>query len=154
MALLPENAPDSLIAKLCGDDLNIERAAAAAIDRVNELMKPATTIPELFFSGQTTRRNMAYDRVPVGHNTGYRCYNADKHDSESAFESGEYGDGLTKDQAYVAWLNDSDPAPRPRLGTLVNGGSGVEPPEYAPYRETDPDVDFDDGLTEEDRDGR
>jgi hypothetical protein len=69
-----------------------------------------TSIPELFFSSKN-RRPMAFDRIPVGHSMGWRCYDLRKHDPESAFESGEFGDGLTQDEAYVAWLNTIDEEP-------------------------------------------
>jgi hypothetical protein len=74
------------------------------------------------------RRKMQFDRVPVGHDTGYRCFDSDKHDAESAFDSGEYGDGMTEDEAYVAWLCTVDePEPAPRAGYTVHS-SPFEPP--------------------------
>jgi hypothetical protein len=98
----------------------------------------------LFFSTKM-RREMEYDRVPVGHDLGWRCYNGRKHDPESAFESGEYGDGLTQDQAYVAWLHAVD-EPQPRAGIPYAGNGNSEPYEYK-----DDPVTFDDDLEDDAR---
>jgi hypothetical protein len=65
-----------------------------------------TDVPERFLSAR--RRRMVYDRIPVGHNTGWRCYDGTKHDAESAFEAGEFGDGMSQDEAYCAWLREID----------------------------------------------
>lgn len=121
--------------ELCGDET------------INRLWEGGPVLP-------TRLRRMEFDRVPVGHDTGYRCYDGEKHDSESAFTSGEFGDGLTEDEAYVDWLRNVDPEPRPRMGRLVDGGGGSQPPEYKaePYRDPDEDdsITFDDGLTDDD----
>jgi hypothetical protein len=91
------------------------------------------------------RREMQYDRIPIGCDLGYRCYNDRKHDPDSAYQSGEYGDGLTQDQAYVAWLHAVDEV-KPRAGRVVHS-SPYEPPTIVDDR----DVDFDDGLDDEPR---
>lgn len=135
----PGLASDSAIHRLFGDDFASLRATAAAIDRVNELMRPALNAETIF---SARRRKMIYDRIPVGHDIGYRCYDGDKHDAESAYEAGEFGDGLSENEAYVAWLHamdDLEPAPPPRM-RLIDGGGGVQPPEYADDYQ-DPDAD-------------
>jgi hypothetical protein len=159
MALTPTNAPDSLIKELFGDNEGVAKAAAAAMERLLNVMPgaPQAPVAELLFSVPHKRRNMGYERVPVGHQDGYRCFDADKHsNAQEAFESGEYGDGMSENEAYVAWLRneiDSEPAPR-TFGRIVNGGGGTQPDETEeiPYRDPDEDVDFDADL--EDRDER
>jgi hypothetical protein len=137
MALTPQNAPEELIAKMFNDDLNLAKAANAALARLEEVMHKAPEVVERF-SSTNKRRNMVYDRIPVGHNTGYRCYDGDKHDADSAFRSGQYGDGMSEDEAYVDWLRFCDP----------------ELPATSAERELDESIDegldFDSGLTDED----
>ncbi len=116
--------------------LDHELAPIEAVKRITET--PVAINHELFYSTRM-RREMQYDRVPVGHDIGYRCYNGRKHDADSAYESGEYGDGLTEDQAYVAWLQAVD-EPKPRAGRVVHS-SPYEPPTIV-----DDDVTFDDDL--------
>ena len=115
--------------KVFGHDLDLARATAAAMDRVNALMST------------NQRRNMLFDPVPVGHDIGWRCYDGGKHDAESAFESGEYGDWLTQDEAYVAWLVNR-PEEAPVRASRVIHSSQFEPPTYSDKREPD----FDDDL--------
>jgi hypothetical protein len=90
-------------------------------------------------------RNMVYDRIPVGHDLGYRCYDGDKHDPDSAYQSGEYGDGLTEDQAYADWLQNVDEV-KPRAGRVIHS-SPFEPPTVIDDR----DVDFDSDLEDDAR---
>ena len=86
MALTPKNASDSLI----------------------HALTEIATVPELFFSTKA-RHRYVYDRVPVGHDVGYRCYDGSKHDSDSAFQSGEYGDGMSENEAYADLMKDEAP---------------------------------------------
>jgi hypothetical protein len=113
-----------------------------------ELPEPTpTSVAELLFH-TNKRRKMQFDRIPVGHDTGYRCFDPSKHDSESAFQSGEFGDGMTEDEAYVAWLCCIDePEPEPKAGYVVHS-SPFEPPTVIDVvnRSEDDDVTFDDDL--------
>ena len=102
MALTPDNAPTSLI---------------EALHDIASGIKPAATVPELFFNTKA-RHRYVYDRVPVGHDTGYRCYDGSKHDADSAFQSGEYGDGLSENEAYADLMKDEVP---PRTKTVDAG---------------------------------
>jgi hypothetical protein len=113
MALTPTNAPDSLIKELFGDNEGVAKAAAAAMERLLNVMPgaPQAPVADLLFSVPHKRRNMVYVPVPVGHDVGYRCWDGDKHDADSAFESGEYGDGMSENEAYVAWLRNDCPSP-------------------------------------------
>lgn len=128
---------DEKIAKLFDDELKPARAMAAALTRLESVMH---TPAELFFH-TNKRRNMEYDRVPVGHDTGYRCYDGSKHDSESAFESGEYGDGMTEDEAYVDWLRNVDEATQKTRAGFVVHSSPFEPPTIVDDIYRDPDED-------------
>lgn len=88
-----------------------------------------SSVPELFFH-TNKRRGLEFDRVPVGHSLGYRCYDSGKHESaDAAFQAGEYGDGLTEDQSYVDYLHALDDLEeKPRPGMVVHS-SPFEPPE-------------------------
>jgi hypothetical protein len=99
-----------------------------------------TSVAELFFH-TNKRRNMVFDEIPVGHDTGYRCYDGDKHDPESAYTSGEYGEGLTEDEAYVDWLQNCDREEAPRRSRAIGLGRSDQPPDYVddPYRDPDED---------------
>jgi hypothetical protein len=94
----------------------------------------------LLFSAKI--RNMQYDRIPIGCDLGYRCYDGDKHDPDSAFQSGEIGDGLTKDQAYADWLGNVDEI-KPRAGRVIHS-SPYEPPTVIDDRDVDFDSDLED----------
>jgi hypothetical protein len=167
MAITPENISDTALnklwespmsedekmEKLFGHELDAERATAAAMDRLAEIMhKPPqpSTVAELLFH-TNKRRKMQFDRIPVGHDVGYRCFDSTKHDSESAFMSGEFGDGLTEDEAYMAWLCNRDEKPlTPKAGYIVES-SPFQPPEVRDIVDrSEDDVDFDDGLTDDD----
>jgi hypothetical protein len=100
---------------------------------------------ERLFYTTRMRREMQYDRVPVGHDLGYRCYDGDKHDPDSAYQSGEYGDGITEDQAYADWLQNVDEV-KPRAGRVIHS-SPFEPPTVIDDR----DVDFDSDLEDDAR---
>jgi hypothetical protein len=78
-----------------------------------------------------------FDRVPVGHDVGYRCYDGDKHDSESAFRSGEYGDGLSEDEAYIDWLNNREDERPPRAGRVVHSSPFEPLTSVDDYRDPD-----------------
>jgi hypothetical protein len=91
-----------------------ELAVQGMRDEAARLLNPETMfgppilpseVPDIFLA---PRRRMAYDPIPVGHNTGWRCYDGSKHDAESAFEAGEFGDGMSQDEAYCAWLREID----------------------------------------------
>lgn len=140
----PADMSDTGIHRLFDDELKPALAIKAALDRLEKVMHEPpepTNVAELMFH-TSKRRRLAFDRVPVGHDLGYRCYDGDKHDPESAHSSGEYGDGLTEDQAYAAWLHALDDCdlPRPR-GRITNLGNPEAPPEWL-----DADVTFDDDL--------
>jgi hypothetical protein len=133
----PKQATDEQIAHLFDDEL---KPAIA----LNEALKRVEAAIDGFYSTKM-RREMQYDRIPIGCDIGYRCYNGRKHDPDSAYQSGEYGDGLTQDQAYVAWLHAVDEV-KPRAGRVVHS-SPYEPPTIV----DDPEVDFDDGLDDDAR---
>lgn len=119
--------------RLFGDTKRLEYDAAV-LKRVEEVMhKPPapTNVAELFFS-TNRRRSMVFDPIPVGHDTGYRCYDGVKHSADSAFDSGEYGDGLTEDEAYAQWIKYID-EPKPRAGMIVNS-SPTDPPEFISHK--------------------
>jgi hypothetical protein len=98
-------------------------------------------LPEI---GTSKRRDMVFDLVPVGHDMGYRCFDGGKHDSESAFDSGEFGDGKTQDEAYMAWLCCVDEAePKPRAGRVIHS-SQFEAPTYIDDRDENFDADLED----------
>lgn len=132
MALTPENAPDSMIAKMFDDEMKRVEQFAKILDRVAPLN------PETIFSAP--RRRMEFDRVPVGHDTGYRCYDGSKHsNAQEAFESGEYGDGLSQDEAYADWLRqDAENNPKPRPSKVIHT-SRFEPDDYASRPEPEAD---------------
>jgi hypothetical protein len=105
----PKLVSETVINRLWDGDLEVAKAAAAQMDRI---LAKALPVAELLFSVPHKRRNMGYERVPVGHQDGYRCFDADKHsNAQEAFESGEYGDGMSENEAYVAWLRNDCPAP-------------------------------------------
>lgn len=62
------------------------------------------SVAELFFHTKK-RRKLVFERVPVGHDLGWRCYDADKYDG---VENTTCGYGLTEDQAYVDYLENED----------------------------------------------
>lgn len=141
----PEHCSDDTINALVEKELLPVRAFATAMDAVDKLL----TAP---------RRRMEYDRVPVGHDIGYRCYDGSKHDPDSAFQSGEYGDGLSENEAYSAWLRqdaENNPKPRPTR-KIYSSGAREEPDDYGsvpePEQDHGDDVDFDSDL--ENNDGR
>lgn len=100
----PKHASDDTINSLFDYATQLMRTEA------KHLLEQAP-VPEQFLTAP--RRHMVYDRIPVGHDTGYRCYDGTKHDSESAFTSGEFGDGLSENEAYVDWLRNVDEPERP-----------------------------------------
>lgn len=130
----PKDAPDSFIRKLSEDEADVVAKAYLA-----EHLERALTIinPETIFSAP--RRRMEFDRVPVGHDIGYRCYDAGKHDADSAFQSGEYGDGLSENEAYADWLRqDAENNPKPRPSKVIHT-SRFEPDDYASRPEPEQD---------------
>jgi hypothetical protein len=128
----PKHATDDQIAKLFDDELRPAVALNEAFNRIEAMM-------DHFFSAKS--RKMVYDEIPVGHDIGYRCYDGSKHDADSAYRAGEFGDGLTQDQAYADWSRNVDPDPRPRAGIPYAGNGNSEPYEYK-----DDPVTFDDDL--------
>jgi hypothetical protein len=128
----PKHATDEQIATLFDDML---KPAIAT----NEALKGIEATITSFFSAKS--RKMQYDRIPIGHDLGYRCYDGVKHDPDSAYQSGEYGDGLTEDEAYADWRRNVDDAQTPRAGIPYAGNGNSEPYEYkdAPSRDADED---------------
>jgi hypothetical protein len=124
--------PLSKLNRLLGIDADL--APIEAVKRITET--PVSLNHELFYSTRM-RREMQYDRIPIGCDLGYRCYNSRKHDPDSAYQSGEYGDGITEDEAYADWLRNVDVQP-PRIGVPYAGNGNSEPYEYK-----DDPVDFD-----------
>jgi hypothetical protein len=124
----PKHATDEQIEKLFDDGLAPARAVAAAMDRIESLMHT------------TKRHRYAFERVPVGHDMGWRCWDELKDNADDA----DYGYGLTQDEAYADYLRNCDKPPR-RMGRVIHS-SAFEPPTIVDDR----DVDFDDGLTDED----
>lgn len=123
---LPNEVPmmtdEEKLERLFGGELKQAEAVQAAMNRLERIMhKPYAT------------RRMIYDRIPVGHDIGYRCYDAGKHDAESAFTSGEFGDGLSENEAYADWLRNID-----------------EPEGPATSAERELDEAIDDGITFDD----
>jgi hypothetical protein len=117
-------------------------------ERVTPIPVNLPEVAELFFS-TTKRHDYTFEQVPVGHDLGWRCYGPN-YDGDAADGNTDFGDGKTKDEAYAAYLRDTSDEPSPRLGRLVDGGSGVQPPEHKPeiYRDPNEDdaVTFDDDL--------
>lgn len=128
MAPKPEDASDSLIAKLFEDELKPAKALAAAMDRLEGIMH---TPAELFFH-TNKRRHLEFERVPVGHDLGWCCYDPNKLSGPDLV----MGYGKTEDEAYVDWLDQSDDI-KPRASRPIHS-SPFEPTEYAdePRRDT------------------
>lgn len=158
-------ASEDAIHALFGDDFRAARAAAAAIDRVNELMRPGLNAETLangrvndLLTTKKRHRPDIYECVSCG--TQFQqdvecpsCGSADMRLFMRAPPAGSFP-GSDKE----AWLTEQDPDWRERFGDveraldfyqpdptpaprmrLVNGGGGVEPAEFepAPYRDPD-----------------
>jgi hypothetical protein len=130
MAPRPDDMNDTGIHRLFGDDLKQAEALNAALQHLERVMFEKPNVAELFFS-TNKRRDMQYDEIPVGTDMGFRCFDASKHDAESAFQAGEFGDGLTEEQAYVEWLHNTEELP-PRRSRLIGLGHPEQPPESIP----------------------
>jgi hypothetical protein len=161
----PDQASDSMITKmteLFGNDLKLAEATAKAMDRVQEAMRPALN-PETLANGRSNEIDL---RRKYDIQTEYHGSFRGKH-HWSAIDANSYtgpdpdsgvgscvGAGESDKEAKLDLLDKiaaAEEKPKPRMGRLVDGGSGVQPPEYKdePYRDPD-DIDFDDGLTDDD----
>lgn len=100
MALLPENASDSLI----------------------HALTEIATVPELFFS-TSARHTYEYDRVPWGHDTGWRCTDGNYDGPDSPV-----GYGLTQNEAFADLIRNRDPKPVQRTKDIDCGRE--EPHDY------------------------
>lgn len=61
-----------------------------------------TDVAELFFH-TNKRRQLTFDRFPVGHDLGWVCYDPNDIENPRTF-----GYGKTEDEAYVNWLQEKD----------------------------------------------
>lgn len=160
MAITPDNASDSLIARLFGDDLKAAEATAKATHRIGELMRPALN-PETLANGRSNEIDL---RRRYDIQTEYHGSFRGKH-HWSAIDANSYtgpdpdggvgsciGTGESDKEAKLDLLDKiaaAEEKPKPRMGRLVDGGGGVEPPEYKDdYRDPDQDdgITFDDDL--------
>lgn len=105
MAITPENAPDELIARLFGDDLKPLEAMSKAIDRVNNLMRPALNA-ETLMSGRTNDlpvidlrgRDIRYEcHGTFRGKQQWSCWDAKQYDGDES----EMGFGDSKEEALV-----------------------------------------------------
>jgi hypothetical protein len=144
MALTPKNASDSLIEKLSEltrehvKNLQADPDLAAKLD--SDPLAQRAYADELFNS--TTKpvidlrdRVIVYDfeeSAPAS-----QCWSAiDENTYDGASEGGDsacIGRGPTPKDALLDLLDQfQDPPQRPRASRLIDGGGGVQPPEYAP----------------------
>jgi hypothetical protein len=179
MALTPTNAPDSLIKELFGDNEGVAKAAAAAMERLLNVMPKlnAETLAngrtnDLLVYAQNENGKLVTRSIPrpEGHDAMLkaereaRLAHARRHAELVRQEITERGlteidpdwrdrfsDWKAAELFYVKELNPGYPAAYSRI---VNGGGGTQPDETEeiPYRDPDEDVDFDADL--EDRDER
>jgi hypothetical protein len=56
------------------------------------------------FETTKKRHDYVFERVPVGHDTGWRCYDPNHYDGDPADGDTRCGYGLTKDEAYVDYI--------------------------------------------------
>jgi hypothetical protein len=62
-----------------------------------------TEVPDRFLSTKK-RHDYVFEQVPVGHDTGWRCYDPAHYDGDPADGDTRCGYGLTKDEAYVDYI--------------------------------------------------
>jgi hypothetical protein len=161
----PDLASDSLIEKMSsifGNDLKLAEATTKAMERVQEAMRPALN-PETLANGRSNEIDL---RRKYDIQTEYHGSFRGKH-HWSAIDANSYtgpdpdggvgscvGAGESDKEAKLD-LRDkiaaAEEKPKPRMGRLVDGGSGVQPPEYAeePYVDPDEDNAFDADLTDD-----
>lgn len=142
----PNDASDEQIAKLFGDELKPLEAMAKAIDRVNELMRPALNA-EMLMSGRANElpvidlrgRDIRYEcHGSFRGKAQWACWDAKSYDGDES----EMGFGDSMEMALtdlMEKLDPPEPEPKPRM-RLIDGGGGVQPPEYADDYQ-DPDAD-------------
>jgi len=92
----------------------------------------------------TKRHGYVFERVPVGHDMGWRCYAEARYDGDPADGDTDCGYGLTQDAAYADYVGAE---PKPSRPTVTdNLGSPFDAPEMreAMYG----DANFDEDLEE------
>jgi hypothetical protein len=62
-----------------------------------------TEVPDRFLTTKK-RHDYVFERVPVGHDMGWRCYDPNHYDGDPADGDTRCGYGLTKDEAYVDYI--------------------------------------------------
>jgi hypothetical protein len=83
------------------------------------------------------RHDYVFERVPVGHDMGWRCYDPNHYDGDPADGDTRCGYGLTKDEAYVDYVGLPATSAERELDEAIDEA-------------LDRDVTFDDGLTDDD----
>ncbi len=112
MALTPNNAPDSLIKELFGDDEGVAKAAAAAMDRI--LAKAMPGLPalnaETLASGRVNEIDLRGRDIRFEFHGTFRgkqiwlCYDANTYDGDES----ELGEGESKEMALVDLMDKLD----------------------------------------------
>lgn len=134
----PEDASDSMIARLFDEAMKPAEALAKAFNRLESIMHkpPVPTVTELLF--HTNRRRVyEFAQVPVGHDLGWCCYDPNTYDG-AADGNRLMGYGKTQDEAYVDLLHQLDDEPA-KVAPKIHS-SPFEPDDYGtPRRAEDPD---------------
>jgi hypothetical protein len=156
MAITPDNASDSLIARLFGDELKAAEATAKAMDRINELMRPAPNA-ETLANGRSNEIDLRGKDLDIRYEyhgafrgkQHWSCWDHRSYDGEeSAIGSGESKEDALVDLMDKIGAEAAEPEPMVRtvkLGNVVAGNGNDSPLEYSEPRYQDPDED--DGVT-------
>jgi len=139
---------DKEIAELFANELVPARALAAALDRIDQVMRKPAEI-------DLRNRDIRFEWQ--GHRIGWSCWDENSYDGAPDSESNHIGYGPEKEDALADLMEKFALEPPLKGGKvtymprLVDGGGGSQPPEYKlePYKDPD-DVDFDDGLDHDD----
>jgi hypothetical protein len=120
--------PGPLAKLMAGLGIDADLAPIAAVKRIEEMpvrLNPETllgnkprNIPEHYtpdeinaiveaFESTTKRHGYVFERCPVGHDMGYRCFRLSQYDGPES----PVGYGLTENEAYVDYLARCDEEP-------------------------------------------
>jgi hypothetical protein len=99
----PNHAPDAEISELWEYAVALMHSEAARLLNADAVLVVPNDVADRFLETKK-RHDYVFERVPVGHDMGWRCYDPNHYDGDPADGDTRCGYGLTKDEAYVDYV--------------------------------------------------
>jgi hypothetical protein len=129
----PQHMSDTQVTALWDYAVALMHSEAARLLNADAVLVVPNDVADRFLETKK-RHDYVFERVPVGHDMGWRCYDPNHYDGDPADGDTRCGYGLTKDEAYVDYI----------------GGHPGTSAERELDEAIDDGIDFDCGLTDED----